>query len=253
MDEATELLTTLHTTPSTAPTACAGWTAHELVAHLAAGAAEMAELTEDAVAGREPRPTRAFDDREAPFAAIPDDELRDRLVREALRLGAAVETLSAAGPGASVPFAGRNLGAAELSMHGRSEAALHRWDLAGDDAIGVELLSQPELTVHATSVLSSMLDGSPESVALRADASRIRSARMTFASPGEADVVFVRDERGARLEMADPCIQPTATADPATRLLALWGRRTSIGLIQWTGAPDKCHDLSLLLWGTAPA
>ena len=49
MDEATALILTLEQTPTDAPTACSGWTAHELVAHLAAGAAEMADLTEDAV------------------------------------------------------------------------------------------------------------------------------------------------------------------------------------------------------------
>src|SRR5262249_2219726 len=46
MDEATAFLDALDRTPPDAPTACADWTAHELVAHLAAGAAEMADLTE---------------------------------------------------------------------------------------------------------------------------------------------------------------------------------------------------------------
>ncbi|MGZ6964690.1 MAG: maleylpyruvate isomerase N-terminal domain-containing protein [Acidimicrobiia bacterium] len=252
MDEASELLTTLEVTAPTAPTACAGWTAHELVAHLAAGAAEMAALTEDSIAGREPRPTRGLRDREAPFVALPDDELRDRLVTEALRLGAAVASLRAAGPAASVPFSGRSLSAADLDLHGRSEAALHRWDLAGDDAISIELLSQPVLTAHATSVLSSMLDGSPESVASRVDGSGIGAARITFGSPGEPDVVLVRDEDGPRLEMAEPCSEPTATSDPATRLLALWGRRTTIGAIRWNGGASECRDLSRLLGAAAP-
>ncbi len=252
MDEATELLTTLEATAPDAATACAGWTAHDLVAHLAAGAAEMADLTEDTVAGRPERPTREFGDREAPFVALDDDALRERLVIEALRLGAAVEALCATGPRASVSFAGRRLEPSELSLHGRSEAALHRWDLAGDDAVSVELLSQPELTSHAASVLTSMLDGSPESVAHRADVSGIQAVRTAFASPGQPDVVVVRDTCGARLELADACAEPAAISDPATRLLALWGRRTTIGTIQWTGEPSECHDLGLLLWGAAP-
>jgi uncharacterized protein (TIGR03083 family) len=251
MDEATELLTTLISTPPTAPTACAGWTAHELVAHLAAGAAEMADLTEDSLAGSDPRPTRAFEDREAPFVALADETLRDRLVTEALRLGAAVEQLRDAGSSATVTFAGRDLTAADLSMHGRSEAALHRWDLAGDDPISVELLSQPELTVHATTVLTTMVDGSAEAVAGRAGRGCVRASRLTFASPGHDDIVFVRDEQGTRFEMADPDPAPTAVADPATRLLALWGRRTSIAGIQWGGAPEACQDLSRLLWGAS--
>ncbi|MGO9874818.1 MAG: maleylpyruvate isomerase N-terminal domain-containing protein, partial [Acidimicrobiia bacterium] len=40
VDEVGELITTLLATPATRLTACRGWTAHELVAHLAAGAAE---------------------------------------------------------------------------------------------------------------------------------------------------------------------------------------------------------------------
>jgi uncharacterized protein (TIGR03083 family) len=249
MDEASELLITLESTAPTTRTACAGWTAHELVAHLAAGAAEMAGLTEESVAGLEPRPTQGFRDREAPFVQLPDDELRDRLVVEALRLNAAVASLRAVGSAASVSFSGRSLSAADLDLHGRSEAALHRWDLAGDDAISVDLLSQPELTAHATSVLTSMLDGSPESVASRVTASEIRAPRLTFAAPGEPDVVFVHDQAGPRWGMADPTSEPTAVSDPATRLLALWGRRSTIGSISWTGAASERPDLSSLLGG----
>jgi uncharacterized protein (TIGR03083 family) len=249
MDEATELLSALENTAPTTRTACSGWTAHELVAHLTAGAAEMAALTEESVAGLEPRPTQGFRDREAPFVQLPDDELRDRLVIEALRLSSAVASLRTAGPAGSVSFSGRRLTAAELDLHGRSEAALHRWDLAGDDPISIELLSQPELTAHATSVLSSMLDGSPESVASRVDASRVQASRLTFAAPGEPDVVFVHDPAGPRWEMAAPTSEPTAISDPATRLLALWGRATTTGTIAWTGEAPECRDLSRLLGG----
>ena len=35
----------------------------------------------------------------------------------------------------------------------RSEFALRRWDVAGDDEISLQLLSQPELTHHAIDVL----------------------------------------------------------------------------------------------------
>ena len=55
MDEATAFLTAPDRTPPDAPTVCAEWTAHALVAHLAAGAAEMADLTEAAVAGEPAR------------------------------------------------------------------------------------------------------------------------------------------------------------------------------------------------------
>ena len=103
MDEATAFLSTLETTAPDAPTACAGWRAHDLVAHLTAGAAEMAELTEAVATGRDVRATRDFATREAPFVAMADDELRARLVAEAIRLGVAVDALGAT-PGLTVPF-----------------------------------------------------------------------------------------------------------------------------------------------------
>lgn len=41
---------------------------------------------------------------------------------------------------------------------------------------------------------------------------------------------------------------PTASSDPATRLLALWGRRSTLGAIQWAGDSPECRQLAALLW-----
>jgi Mycothiol maleylpyruvate isomerase N-terminal domain len=226
MDEATALLMTLDHTPPTAPTACPGWTAHHLVAHLSAGAAEMATLTESVTKRRGERRTEDFATREAPYVAMADEELRTRLGAEAIRLAAAVEALATAVPALTVPFAGRHLGAEELTMHARSEAALHRWDLAGDDDVSQDLLRQPELIVHAVGVLNTMLDGSPESVPQRAAAAGLGATRAAFAAPGHIDVVLVVERGVARLELDGPRTRWTARADPATRLLALWGRQS---------------------------
>src|SRR5262249_44368802 len=157
--------------------------------------------------------------------------LRDRLVVEALRLRVAIDALDAQ---QAVAFAGRTSHATDLTMHGRSEAALHRWDLVGDDDESAELLAQPELTAHALGVLNGMLDGSGESVGARAQrADLTRGTELVFASPGQADVVLVCDDDGARLELRDAADRADATADPATRLLGLWGRR-SCAPIRWT-------------------
>lgn len=255
MDEATAFLDTLQRSAPSARTACAGWTAHDLVAHLTAGAAEMADLTEAAAAGRAERATRDFATREAPYVAMPDDELRDRLVVEALRLNAAIEALRHDGTGVetTVPFAGRRLGPRELAMHGRSEAALHRWDLAGDDHISAELLAQPELTAHAVEVLNTMLDGSAESVTARTTSAAITGLRAGFAAPGHMDVVLVVEAGRARLELDEPRSRPCASADPATRLLALWGRRSSVRPIQWDSAAGPARSLAAFLWAVQPA
>ena len=100
-------------------------------------------------------------------------------------------------------------------MHGRSEAALHRWDLAGDDEVSQELLRQPELTVHAVEVLNTMLDASPEAVSgtPRRPASPI--SERTSAAPGQPDVVLIVDGAGARLELDEP--RARACADRRSR------------------------------------
>jgi len=250
MDEALALLTTLEATAPHAPTACAGWSAHDVVAHLAAGAAEMATITEAVVAGGPAPDTAPFATREAPYAALPDEELRARLVTEALRLDAAIGAL---GPGATVSFSGRRLGAGELTVHGRSEAAIHRWDLAGDDDVGDELLADAALTAHAVTVLNGMVVGSPEEVGARAGAAGITSLRATFGAPGQPDVVLVVDGAGARLELDDPSPRPTVRAEAPTRLLALWGRRSRRRL-SWTGDDSGTAEaLASFLWGRPTA
>jgi len=253
MDEASAFLTTLESTHPASPTACAGWTAHDLVAHLAAGAAEMAELAEAAAMGQAGRATGDFATREAPYVAMADDELRERLVVEAVRLGVAVEKLGSNGPGLTVPFAGRHLGHEEITLHGRSEAALHRWDLVGDDDVSAEHLAQPELTAHALGVLNDMLEGSPESVPARATSVGIKELRATFASPGHLDVVLVVDEAGARLELDEPRTRWTARADPATRLLALWGRRSERRPIAWDRDRAGAQAFASFLWSPTSA
>jgi len=252
MDEATAFLSTLETTAPDAPTACAGWRAHDLVAHLAAGAAEMAELAEAVARGRDVRATQDFATREAPFVAMADDELRARLVVEAIRLGVAVDALVAT-PGLTVPFSGRRLSATDVTMHGRSEAALHRWDLAGDDETSEELLRQPELTLHAVGVLNTMLEASQEPVTVRTTAAAITELRANFAAPGHMDVVLVVDGAGARLELDEPRARCSARAEPATRLLALWGRRSRARPIAWNTEDPAAGPLAAFLWAGAPA
>jgi hypothetical protein len=248
IDEATAFLLTLDSTSPTASTACARWTAHDLVAHLTAGAAEMADLTEAATRGHGERPTKDLAAREAPYAAMADDELRACLVDEALRLSVAIEKLAAAGPMRTVLFAGRALSAAELTMHGRSEAALHRWDLAGDDDISQEFLGQEELTAHAVHVLNHMLDGSPEAVLARTAVAGITEMRANFSSQGHPDVVLVVDGDGARLELDESGARSTVSADPATRLLALWGRRSPTRAVVWDGHDPAAAPFADFLW-----
>lgn len=199
----------------------------------------MAELVEAVVTGRPERATRAFAEREAPFVAIADDELRGRLVIEAARL---IEAVAALGPSHDVAFSGCRVDAASIGLHGRSEAALHRWDLAGDDDVSRELLSQPVLTAHSVGVLNGMLEGSAEAVSVRA--ADIGVGRYGFASPSQPDVVLVVDGKGARLELDSPCASPVCSADADVRLLALWGRRSTVSVPRWLGSDADCGLLA---------
>ena len=227
IDEVGELVVTLLATPAHRATACRGWTAHELVAHLAAGAAEEATLIEAHIAGDPPRPTRAHDDRELPFRALPDPDLRDRLLTEAARLDRALEELAAQPARDRVMFTGREMTAADFAMHSRSECALHRWDLVGRDEVGWAMLAQTELTAHALTVLTAM------STLAEAPMHRLAHARVSpeplrvvIRSEPEPDVVLGVGEGRLTLE-SRPIDDTTASVelDAAARLLMLWGRR----------------------------
>jgi len=249
MDEATAFVVTLSNTTFDAPTACEGWTAHELVAHLAAGAVEMSRHVERALSALPDLETSGFVEREGPFVAMDDQELRGRLLSEAIRLNVATEALGERGLAAV--FSGRRMSADEIRMHGRSEAAVHRWDLCGDDEIGRELLGQTELTRHAVKVLNTMLPGSRESPAIRAKrAGLVSPTRWVFGCPGQPDVVVVMDQGGARFEMGPGDEPKNAVSDAATRLLALWGRRSPSSQIDFPDL-ETAEQIARFLW-TAP-
>jgi uncharacterized protein (TIGR03083 family) len=222
LDEITELVTTLLAVPPEQLTNCRGWTVHDLTAHLAAGAAETADLIESRRAGEPDRATRGFDAREAPYRALPDTELRDRLLEESVRLTMVREQLG----DDAVLFTGRRMTAADFEMHGRSECALHRWDIVGRDDVGWELLARPALTRHALTVLTEMTT-LPEAPANRVALAELDDgARAVLRSPGADDVVIEVRDGALRVSVGPPIEEPPALElDAAARLLILWGRR----------------------------
>lgn len=226
IDEVGELIAVLFASAPERLTACRGWTAHELVAHLAAGAAEEADLIEEHMAGAE-RATRGFAEREQPFRDLPDAALRDRLVGEAARLSVALDTLARLGSEEDVHFTGRSMTAADFTMHSRSECALHRWDLVGRDDIGWAMLAQPCLTEHALGVLTSM-STLPEAPANRLGKYRNQGheLRLVIRSAPDDDIVLTVADDAVAI-----CLRPIDDSvadvelDAAARLLGLWGRR----------------------------
>src|SRR5947209_8707283 len=253
--EGRALLTALTEAPPSAPTACEGWTAHDIAAHLAAGAKEVADLAEDRLEGRPQRPTRGFEEREAPFRALPYDQLLRELVDNNKRKLAAYEALGALDD-PSIAFTGTRLSVDALETHSRSEAAVHRWDLVGDDDRSTELLSQADLTKHAVKVLNAMpiLNESARALGERALAFGRPSMRVVLRSPGHTDAVFVGSATGGRFEVVDEGNaegDAVVASDAAQRLLMLWGRRSIERSTDRDGNPDVLRLLDPVFWPNA--
>lgn len=210
-----------HSAPE-AVSACEGWTTHEVTAHLAAGAAEVTRHLEPYLRGEQVPATQSFEAREAPYRAMDDPDLRRRLNMEEEKMRSVIDQVLAKEPEAVIPWTGRRMAVAKFLPHIRNEFAVHRWDVAGDDEVGRQLLAQPELTEHAVGVSGRLLlvrgrDHDPG--AGRSFAVRLRSQ-------GNRDVRVVVDGEQAGLELADhDSDEPYAELDAAARTLVIWGRR----------------------------
>ena len=249
VDEGREFIETLMSSRSSRLTACQGWTVHEITAHLAAGSQETTDLIENHLAGGTPRDTRSFDDREAPYCAMEDRLLRPLLFEQVERAKRARDRLAAHVDDA-VPFTGRLMHAAEFVMHSRSERTLHRWDIVGRDEVGWEMLAQPELTVHAIKILTEM------PVLAEAFENRLRAAKhqledfhVVLRSEPHDDVIVSR--ANGVLEVRTESVEDRrvdAYLEPATRLLALWGRREPSAAIHLGKGANRDALWSLFGW-----
>lgn len=123
-------------------------------------------------------------------------------------------------PEAELTWTGRIVRVSGFATHLRSEDALHRWDLVGDDETSVLLLAQHDLLVHAVNfigrpLLSRGLKSGADTEPFRA---RVRS-------DGRDDLVAEASEGDAHISIVPPEGPATIEGDPAARLLLLWGRK----------------------------
>jgi hypothetical protein len=169
-----------------------------------------------------------LEEREAPLRALDHDTLMDRLAQEGRRKVRAYEALAGtADP--SIAFTGTRITRGKGEVHSRSEAALHRWDITGDDDTSLALLSQPDLANHAVWVLNNMpiLNESARAVGARAAVSA--PTKIVFRTEDQADIVLALDPAGSRFQILaaahDADLMLTVRADH--RALVLWGRRPS--------------------------
>ena len=158
--------------------ACEGWTAHEVTAHLAAAAAEITRHLRPYLAGDAVPRTRTFEEREPAFRAMDDVALQRRLETEEAQMREAIGQVLARDPGAVIPWTGRTMAVAKFLPHMRNEFAVHRWDFVGDDDVSYRLLAQPELTEHAVEVVEGVV-GVEEQTDRRRTRGRVRGRRPT--------------------------------------------------------------------------
>jgi len=232
--EAERFLETLQDTGPEVVSACAGWTAHEIAAHLAATAAEVTLHLEAYLEGRPIPATATFEEREPPYRALDDPALRARLEAEEATMRGAIARSLELDADAVIPWTGRRMAVAKFVPHMRNEFAIHRWDIAGDDEVSAELLAEPELTAHAVTVLGRILVAR----GLRHDPGAGSEFAVRLRVEGACDLRLVveSDPAGpqARLELvdgagaADDGVQePELELDAAARTLFIWGRRPS--------------------------
>lgn len=232
--EAEAFLTAIDSTPANGLTACRGWTMHDIVAHLTAGAVAIADQAEAFASGDDVPPFGSWEERDEKFRAIAPAELRRRFEVAESRMTRALVALD---PGCVIPDGGWGFTAKHLLIHMRQECALHRWDLVGDDEISDNLLAQYEFVEHSVTLLNQWLLAR----GLEQDLPSSEPFRALLRSHGQPDVVVevvngvghmlfdterARDTGGA-VSGPNPTDAGYLVADPAARLLFLWGRHTS--------------------------
>jgi uncharacterized protein (TIGR03083 family) len=243
--ELSALLSTLDDCDPAALTSCAGWTVHHIAAHIAGNYEEVRRHVEAYAAGHPLAETRSWEEREPAWRALDHASLLRGVEREAERASSAVRTLLEADPDAELRWTGRTVRVSGFMTHMRSEDALHRWDIVGDDATSHTLLAQPELLRHAVTFI-----GRPLTLrGLRAGAGGEEfSARVRVS--GSDDLVVEVVASDARLSIDHPAGEPTIEADAAARLLLLWGRKAApFTRLRACAGEDAVGRVQLLLAG----
>lgn len=217
--ETAALLDALSAVGPRALTACPGWSAQHIAAHVAGNHQEARRHVEAHAEERPLSTTRTFEEREAPLLRMRFGALLGLIEAEESALRAAVDAVVAGDGAAELHWTGRTVRIGGFPTHMRSESAVHRWDIMGDDEVSWRLLAQPELLAHAVGFI-----GTPLLVKGLAGARAPFSGRVR--SPG-ADDLLVSVERGRepRLEVTRPLGPAAVECDAAARLLLLWGRK----------------------------
>jgi mycothiol maleylpyruvate isomerase-like protein len=220
--EAEAFFSAIEVTAPELVSACDGWTAHEIAAHVTGNAIEIVRHLDPYLQGDPVPATRSFEQREAPLRDLAHAGLLARLARDEERMRAVIADVLAREPDAVIPWTGRQMAVAKFVTHMRNEHALHRWDVAGDDSTSRALLAGSDLVEHSVGVLGAILlvagrrhDPDPDS-----------DFRVRLRSGGQPDLLVTVERGDATLLWAqDEREDPFVELDPAARQLFIWGRR----------------------------
>ena len=245
--EAEAFLTALQDTPPGALSACPEWTAHDIGAHLAGGFEEVIRHVRAYGEGRPLTATRSFEEREAPFKDLPPARLLAAVERGEQTMRAEIAAALAAQPGATLAWTGRQMRVDAFLTHLRSECALHRWDLRGDDPASWDLLSQYDLLKHAVTAIGA---GPICARGIAAGAAQDPPLTARVRSDGHPDLLVTIRRGTARLELADPCGDAAIVTDQAARLLLFWGRTAQPAIrLRASGSQPEAPRLRRLFSG----
>jgi hypothetical protein len=142
----------------------------------------------------------------------------------------------------------RQVKAAGFVKHSRSECAVHRWDIVGDDDIGEGLLAQLELLEHVVEFIGP-LSMTARGMATGAGAGG-RGFRARVRAMPQPDLLIGTHRGQPLLQLVDPGGEALIEGDPGARLLLLWGRRaTPFGRLRCNGTGEELARLQWLLSG----
>ena len=220
--EAVAFLATVGEASPSAVSACAGWTTHEIAAHVTGIAVEVIRHLDPYLQGDPVPKTRSFEEREAPLQALEHAVLLNRLDAEEVRMRELVADVLTRDREAVIPWTGRRMAVAKFIPHLRNEHALHRWDVAGDDDVSDRLLGQDELIDHSVGELGQILLVAGR----RHDPDPDADFGVRLRSSGSRDLRVLVAGGTAALAWADGDLdEPSVDIDRAARHLFIWGRR----------------------------
>jgi Mycothiol maleylpyruvate isomerase N-terminal domain len=245
--EITEFLSALDSAAPNALTACPARTAHLLGAHVAGNYREITRHVQAYLAGNPLTRTRAFDEREPEFREMTAPQLLRSIADGEEQMRASIGELLAREPDPVLRWTNRQVHAAGFLKHSRSECAVHRWDLLGDDALSEKLLSQQELFEHIVAFIGAL----PMTArGMATGAGTGRSLRARVRAPGQPDLLVSVHRGEPQLLTVKPEGEALVEGDPAARLLFLWGRRpTPFGRLTCNGSTEELSRLQWLLSG----